>query len=82
VRPPPKKELVKHERSAGPFVGLVVSYISAERRVPPDHPPQSIRVMVDVTCPAKAYQVEVEDSACVVGLWPEIPAVFALHRLK
>jgi transposase len=47
VRPPPKKELVKHERSAGPFVGLVVSYISAERRVPPDHPLQSIRVMVD-----------------------------------
>jgi hypothetical protein len=35
-----------------------------------------------LTCPAKAYQVEVEDSACVVGLWPEIPAVFALHRLK
>ena len=35
-----------------------------------------------MTCPAKAYQVEVEDSACVVGLWPEIPAVFALHRLK
>src|SRR5260370_29107434 len=47
VRPPPKKELVKHERSAGPFAGLVVSYISAERQVPPDHPLQSIRVMVD-----------------------------------
>jgi hypothetical protein len=35
-----------------------------------------------LTCPAKVYQVEVEDSACVAGLWPEIPAVFALHRLK
>jgi hypothetical protein len=39
------------------------------------------RGTVPVTCPAKAYQVEVEDSACVVGLWPEIPAVFALNRL-
>jgi hypothetical protein len=35
-----------------------------------------------VTCPAKAYQVEVEDSACVVRLRPEIPAFFALNRLK
>ena len=44
--------------------------------------PRCLEAMVLVTCPAKAYQVEVEDSACVVGLWPEIPAVFALHRLK
>jgi hypothetical protein len=35
-----------------------------------------------LTCPAKAYQVEVEDSACVVRLRPEIPAFFALNRLK
>jgi hypothetical protein len=35
-----------------------------------------------LTCPAKAYQVEVEDSDCVIRLWPEIPAVFALNRLK
>jgi hypothetical protein len=35
-----------------------------------------------VTCPAKAYQVEVEEMACVVRLRPEIPAFFALDRLK
>jgi hypothetical protein len=48
----------------------------------PNFPPFISRVRRLLTCPAKAYQVEVEDSACVIRLWPEIPAVFALHRLK
>jgi hypothetical protein len=33
-------------------------------------------------CPAKAYQVEVEDSACVVGLWPEIQAWTFMFSLE
>lgn len=34
------------------------------------------------TCSAKAYQVEVEERACVVRLRTVWPAVFALNRLK
>jgi hypothetical protein len=31
---------------------------------------------------AKVFQIEVEDSACVIGLWLGIPTVFALDRLN
>jgi hypothetical protein len=35
-----------------------------------------------LTCPTKAYQVEVEETACVVRLRPVWPAFFALNGLK
>jgi hypothetical protein len=40
------------------------------------------RVRHQMTCPAKAYQVEVEGTACVVQLRPVWPAFFVLNGLK
>ncbi len=48
----------------------------------PNFPPVISRVRRLLTCPAKAYQVEVEETVCVIRLRPVWPAVFELNRLK
>jgi hypothetical protein len=43
---------------------------------------QQFRGRVRLTCPAEAYQVEVERNGCVVRLRPAWPAFFALNGLN
>jgi hypothetical protein len=50
--------------------------------LPRESIPSRSRVFGLLTCPAKAYQVEVEFLACVLRLRPVWPAFLTLNGLK
>ena len=64
----------------------VAEVTQEERRsdtgLPPDARQIIGRVFDSVTCPAKAYQIEVEKTGCVIHLRPVRPAFCALKRLN
>src|SRR6266436_6343251 len=65
-----------------PFEYPIPRLVSAAFDPPRESIPTDGREFGLVTCPAKAYQVKVEKTACVIRLKPARPAFLALNRLN